>query len=120
MAVDDSGDGSKENPYKYVAKADLFVCSSRREGFSTAVSESLVLGIPVVTTEVSGMKEMLGDDEFGIITANSEDALYLGIKRFLDNPKLLKHYRSKAVERGSIFNAETTVKAVEDMMLGLL
>ena len=111
--------GFRENPYKYIAKADLFVCSSRREGFSTAVSEALVLGVPVVSTDCSGARELLGDDEFGIVTSNNENSLYLGIKKLLDDPSLLAHYRGKAIERGMMFDTKSTVKAVEDMLLDL-
>ena len=112
--------GFQENPYKFVSKADLFVCSSRREGFSTAVSEALVLGIPVVTTEVSGMKEMLGENnEYGIVTENNTDALYDGIRRLLDDPSLLDHYKQQAAERGKSFDTARTVKDVEEMLMGL-
>ena len=112
--------GYHTNPYKYVSKCDLFVCSSYREGFSTAVTEALIVGTPVCTTEVSGMKEMLGDhNEFGIITDNNEDALFEGIKLLLDNPDLLTHYRKKALERGKQFCKEKTVQAVEEMLLSL-
>ena len=44
--------GFRDNPYRYVARCDLYVCSSRREGFSTAVTESLIVGTPVVSTAV--------------------------------------------------------------------
>ena len=54
--------GYKTNPYKYVAKCDLFVCSSYSEGFSTAVTESLIVGTPICTVDVSGMDEMLGEN----------------------------------------------------------
>ena len=111
--------GFRENPYCCFSKADLFVCSSRREGFSTAATEALILGIPVCTTEVSGMREMLGDSEFGLITKNSEEALYQGIKLLLDEPALLMHYREKAKERGEHFDTQNTVKAVEEMLAGL-
>ena len=47
--------------------------------FSTAATEALIVGTPVCTVEVSGMKEMLGEnDEYGIVTENSEEALYEG------------------------------------------
>ncbi len=109
--------GYQTNPYKYVAKCDLFVCASHSEGFSTAATESLIVGTPVVTTLVSGMKEMLGENnEWGIVTDNDENALYEGIKRLLDDPALLAHYKEKAKERGRSFSTETTVKAVEDML----
>lgn len=113
--------GFQNNPYSYVYKADLFVCSSRREGFSTAVSEALVMGIPVISTNCSGAKELLGENnEYGIVTDNNEEALYEGIKHLLDNPELLEHYREKAKERGSFFNTDTTVKAVEKMLFDLI
>ena len=112
--------GYQTNPYKYIAKCDLFVCSSHAEGFSTAATEALIVGTPVCTVEVSGMKEMLGENsEWGIITENSEDSLYEGIKRLLDDPELLAHYKEKAVERGKSFSTEATVKAVEEMLLSL-
>ena len=105
------------NPYKYIAKCDLFVCASVAEGFSTAATEALVLGVPVCTVDVSGMKEMLGEsNEYGIVTENSEKALYEGIKRLLDDPELLAHYKRAAEERGKHFSKENTVKAVEDML----
>lgn len=112
--------GYNKNPYNYLAHSDLFVCSSISEGFSTAATEALILGVPVCTVEVSGMKEMLGErDEYGIVTENSEEALYQGIKRLLDDPALLTHYREKAAERGKMFSTEQTVKAVEEMFLHL-
>jgi len=112
--------GYQTNPYKYIAKCDLFVCASFSEGFSTAATEALIVGTPVCTVEVSGMKEMLGDNnEWGIVTENNEEALYQGIKRLLDDPALLAHYREMAAQRGKTFSTENTVRAVEDMLLSL-
>ena len=111
--------GYKTNPYKYVSKCDLFVCASFAEGFSTAATEALIVSTPVCTVEVSGMREMLGDSRYGLITENSEEALYKGIKSLLDDPDLLEHYRRQAVVRGKDFSTENTVKAVENMLLSL-
>lgn len=112
--------GFHDNPYKYVTKADLFICSSRREGFSTAVSEALILGIPVVSTNCSGAYELLGENsEYGLVTDNNEEALYQGIKKILDDPALLEYYRNQAAIRGRSFSTEETVRAVEDMLTEL-
>ena len=112
--------GYDSNPYKYVARSDLFVCCSLSEGFSTAVTEALIVGTPVCTVEVSGMKEMLGEhNEWGVVTENSEEALYDGIKKLLDSPDLLAYYKSRASLRGQNFRAEETVKDVEQMLLQL-
>ena len=66
------------------------------------------------------MKEMLGEhNENAIVTENDEEALYLGMKKLLDDPDLLEHYRRQAALRGKDFRTEETVKAVEAMLLGL-
>lgn len=112
--------GYDSNPYKYISKCDLFVCSSQTEGFSTAATEALIVGTPVCTVEVSGMKEMLGENnEYGIVTENSEEALYEGIKELLDNPDLLAHYKKQAEIRGRMFSTAATVNAVESMLIQL-
>lgn len=112
--------GYQTNPYKYVAGCDVFLCASTAEGFSTAATEALIVGTAVCTVEVSGMKEMLGEhNEYGIVTENSEEALYQGIKRLLSDPALLAHYKRKAALRGKDFSTENTVKAVQEMLLHL-
>lgn len=112
--------GYQTNPYKYMANCDLFLCASLAEGFSTAAAEALILGIPVCTVEAAGMKELLGaENEYGLITENSDDALYHGINQLLSAPALLAHYREKATERGRMLRTENTVHAVEEMLLGL-
>ena len=110
--------GYNTNPYKYVGKCDLFICASFAEGFSTAATEALIVGTPVCTVEVSGMKEMLGENnEWGVVTENSEEGLFQGIKELLDNSGYLDHYKKMAVLRGSSFSIDKTVYAVEKMLL---
>lgn len=109
--------GFHENPYKYVANSDLYVCSSRREGFSTAVTEALIVGTPVISTDCSGAKELLGENnEYGLVVENSTEDIYQGMKKLLTNPELLAHYKEQAKIRGSYFSREKTVQAVEEML----
>lgn len=109
--------GYQTNPYKYVANCDLFVCASITEGFSTATTEALIIGTPVITTRVSGMTEMLGENnEYGVITENNEEALFQGIRNLLSSPERLLYYKDKAKERGQFFSTENTINAVENML----
>ena len=103
--------GYQLNPYKYVAKCDLFVCASHAEGFSTAATEALIL-------EVSCIKEMLGENnEYGIVVHNDEVCLYQGIKLLLSNLDKLEYFRGQAELRGKMFSTSYTTKAVEKMLL---
>ena len=66
------------------------------------------------------MKEMLGNNnEYGVVVQNSEEALYQGIKQFLNNPEILSYYSRQAAIRGRDFSTEQTVHAVENMLLSL-
>ena len=108
--------GFCDNPYKYVNAADVFVSASYKEGFSTAVTEAVIIGTPVVATECSGMKEILGEDnEYGIVTENSDEGLYRGMKVMLDDPELITRYRESSKERARLFDKKKTVKEVEEM-----
>ena len=112
--------GYQENPYKYIAKCDLFVCSSYREGFSTAATEALIVGTAVCTVEVSGMTELLGENnEYGVIVENDDSSLLKAIKRFMDSEELVREYTKRAFERGKIFRTDKTSGAVEKMLLDL-
>ena len=105
--------GYQENPYQFVDKCDLFVCSSYTEGLSTATIEALILGKAILSTEVSGAREILGNNEYGIVTENSDEALYYGSKEYLEHPELIKEYSEKAKQRADIFSVENTVKSAE-------
>ena len=108
--------GYINNPYPYVKHSDLFVCSSRSEGYSTAVSEALILGTPVITTNCAGMDELLGkNNEYGIIVPNNEEALYDGLKNLLQNPNLINVYKERAIIRGKQFSLELFMSEIEKL-----
>ncbi|GAA4274181.1 glycosyltransferase [Aquimarina gracilis] len=108
--------GFQKNPYKYIRLSDAFVCSSRSEGFSTVVTEALILGKPVIATDCSGMKELLGDNEYGIITENNTESLYFGLKKFLEDKLLQSHYTKKSQERSTDFDIKATIKSIEELL----
>lgn len=113
--------GFCDNPYAIMSKTDFFVSSSRWEGLSTVVTEAIILGLPVVATDVSGTKEVLGENsEYGIVTENDEAGIYQGLKKLLDNKELLLHYREKAKERADKFKPAATVAQVENLIESLI
>lgn len=59
--------GFLKNPYALMSKMDLFVCSSRAEGFSLVIAESMILGVPVISMNCSGPNELIGKNEYGIL-----------------------------------------------------
>lgn len=84
--------GKITNPFPYVKEADLFIMSSVYEPFGLTVIEALVLGVPILSTKVATIKEMLASD-YGMIVDNSEEGLYNGLKQIITDCKLLNNYK---------------------------
>ena len=112
--------GFQSNPYPFMKAADLLVCSSRYEGLSTFVTEGLVLGKPIVTTECSGMRELLGDSEYGLIVENEEEALREGLRRLLNDAALRERFAAAAALRGKDFSARALAEKTERFFIDLL
>ena len=106
--------GFKSNPYPYIKNADLLACSSDYEGFSSFVAEGLILGKAIVTTDCTGMEELLGSSQYGIITECSAKSLSEGLKKLLADNSLKEEYERNATERGKGFSIEASVKKTED------
>lgn len=108
--------GFQENPHKFIKNSDVFVCSSYAEGYSTAVSEAVILGVPVITTECSGMREIFGGEDCGIICENSDEALLEAMKKVLDEPSLLEFYKEGEKKRAESFSMASRIRVVEDFI----
>lgn len=67
--------GHVQNPYKYMASADVFVLSSIWEGLGNVLIEAMALGTPVVSTNCkSGPSEILADGKYGFLTPVGDSA----------------------------------------------
>ncbi len=86
--------GRRDNPYMYVKYADAFLLSSRYEGLPTVIIEALILHIPCISTNVAGVKKLIGEN-YGIITENNEEAFLNGIENVLDDSALLENWKQK-------------------------
>ena len=85
--------GAKKNPHNITSQADCFICSSFNEGYSTACTEAAILGIPIITTNVPGGKEIIDDCECGILTELDDESLKKGIREVLLNPSILDKWK---------------------------
>lgn len=85
--------GGQDNPHAFTSKSDVFICSSFSEGYSTACTEAIMLNVPVISTNVSGAEEIIGEAGCGLVCDNNEDTLYDAMKRVLDNPALVAEWK---------------------------
>ena len=109
--------GYRSNPYPYIASADMFLMTSQTEGFPLVVCEALCLHKPIVSTAVTGPKEILGDSEYGLLTGQSDEEIYEGVRRMIDEPELRRHYSVQAACRSEMFDIRRTVDQIYDFIL---
>lgn len=102
--------GATPNPHKYTSKADVFVCSSFKEGYSTVCTEAIMLGIPVITTDVGGSREIIKDSECGIQCGLDDDSLFQAMKTVLDNPELIYEWKKVLQKTKDVFSQKERSK----------
>ncbi|URZ00947.1 glycosyltransferase [Clostridium felsineum] len=108
--------GFQSNPYKFMKSSDVFVLSSREEGFPLVLCEALILGKPVITTDCCGVNEILEDGKYGIVVDNSEDGIYEGMKSIICDTEILKKYEKKSQSRISFFNKVKIMSNIEKLL----
>lgn len=108
--------GFQENPYRYMDKCDVFVCSSYAEGFSTAATESLILGKPIFTTECAGMQELFGDEKCGEIVPNTDEALYELLENLLSGKWKAADYTGAVARRSLDFDIQKRMQEIEKIL----
>ena len=105
--------GLQGNPYVYIKSADAYLCTSYYEGFSMVMMEAVILGTPMISTEVSGAREMLGDSEYGLVVENSSEGIYEGMKKLITDKELYAHYQKKADERKDYLSEDRIMDQLE-------
>ena len=75
--------GKKKNPYPYLKMSDCLVLCSSYEGYPVVYVESMVLNKPIITTYVSGTKEVQDENYDVMVVQHNEQDLFVAMKNFI-------------------------------------
>jgi len=135
--------GFKDNPFKYISKSDIYVFPSLYEGFPNALSEAMICGVPVISSDCkSGPREILNPGmsvenpqiqdvlftDFGVLVPTcdgvkyqaennlnkEEELLADSIIKLLTDEKLLKWYKNQTKIRMQDFHQDKVIGKWED------
>lgn len=101
---------------------DIFMLSSRREGLPNCILEAMAMGLPVVTTDVAGAKELVKDQETGYVLSQGDvQGLGAALLKLVDNSELRARFRQAGrmrIERE--FSFANRLRRIEDLYEGML
>ena len=108
--------GTRANPYPYYKEADIYVQTSRFEGFGLAIAEARMLNTPVVTTRFDAVDAQMVDGENGLVVDMTAEAVADGIMRLLKDRALYDHiadYQSRE-KKGNYEEIEKVYRLLEE------
>lgn len=97
--------GLRENPFKYISKANIFVFSSLHEGLPYVLIEAMACDLPIISTNCkTGPKEILGNGKYGILVKVADVKDLSNKMIFLTkNEKIMKDFSKKSSQRVKLF-----------------
>ena len=107
--------GAKPNPYPYMKAADIYVQTSRYEGYCLTLAEARMLNIPCVTTNFDVVYAQMVNGENGLVVDMNAQAVAEGIARLIEDKELyqhIKHYQEQE-KKGNVEEIEKFYELVE-------
>jgi len=99
--------GFIDNSDEFIRDNDIFVLTSRWEGFPATLIESLYIGTPVISVNChSGPKELLLNNEYGLLVKRSSKEISNAMVEMHDNKELRESYIDKGKVRALDFGPE--------------
>ena len=98
--------------------ADVFICSSRAEGYSLVIAEAMIVGLPIVTTECSGPNELVDNGKYGLLVENSTNGLIYAIDLLMRDHSYLEKMKHLSAIRSEFFSKEETLNTIEKVLMG--
>ncbi|MGL5384030.1 MAG: glycosyltransferase [Culicoidibacterales bacterium] len=101
--------GEKHNPYPYMANATLYVQTSVKEGLGLTVVEAKILQKPIVCTNFETAKEIIEDQETGLIVPISVEGITQGIEKYFNDSA----FKQQIEYNLTVQNAYNTLQEVD-------
>ena len=90
--------GAKANPYPYMKAADIYVQTSKFEGYCLTLAEARMLNVPCVTTNFDVVYAQMIDGDNGLVVEMSAEAVVDGIIRLATDQELYQHIKGYQVQ----------------------
>ena len=106
-----------EDLVNHYLNGSIFISTSRWEGFGLVITEAMSCGLPVISFDNSGPREIMNDGEYGILINKYDiDHFYSELEKLMKDENLRKIYQQKSIQRASDFSLEIIIKKWMELM----
>jgi len=113
-----TGNVSKDKLAVYLAAADIFLLNTSYEGFSHQLIEAMSMGIPVVTTNAGGNKEVVRDGENALVAEyNNFESWKEKILRLHEDEELRRVLSQSNKDIMQRYSVENMIQKIENLLL---
>ncbi|TRX15848.1 glycosyltransferase family 4 protein [Flavobacterium franklandianum] len=106
---------------KLFNEADVYILPSYNEGLPISILEAMTYGLPVISTNVGGIPEIITNGINGcVINPGDREAIYASLRFFIDNPLLCKEYGKNTMEIVEPYYAKNVIPKLESIYIELL
>lgn len=108
--------GVKANPYPYIKNCDIYVQTSKFEGFGLAIAEARMLNKPVVTTKFDAVFNQMVQEKNGLVVEMNSEAVCDGILRLINDSNLKNNIIDylKTEKKGNVEELDKFYKLIEE------
>lgn len=109
--------GSVTDLYDKIKTAELFVLSSDYEGMPNALIEAMCLGLPVISTKVSGSTDLINHGKNGLLTeVGDSKGLVEAMEKMISDQDARKQMASEAVQLAKMLRPDEILKQWQDII----
>lgn len=112
--------GNQMNPYPFIKNADFFIMPSESEAWPLVIAEALILQKPIIATKVGDVESMIEDRKTGYLIDYDTNEIYVAMKEFLTNEKLVSDLRENLTAIEKQFDNKKIFDKVEEIFVNLL
>ncbi|HUH36084.1 MAG TPA: glycosyltransferase, partial [Moheibacter sp.] len=93
-----------------------FILPTQSEAYPLSIKEALVLGLPVLASDVGGVSEIVSDEIDGLLMTYNESDIFAKMKNILTDESLFQSLKSGADQAKLKFETETIYQKIEELL----